>query len=171
MFSVFNCAIVHTKINAPLVIMGSVLFSVLMSISLLYIIGYTLNVITLAGITIALGMLIDNAVVVFEQVSPHLPTSRTERIQHVVKELPKTIVPVLGSTFTTIGIFIPLLFALEGLRLFLLPLAVALTVTLLSSVIIAFTWIPYSLIWLNPLKKQKQVKQNAALTHQLLDSC
>ena len=160
------------KINAPLVIMGSVLFSVLMSISLLYIIGYTLNVITLAGITIALGMLIDNAVVVFEQVSPHLPTSRTERIQHVVKELPKTIVPVLGSTFTTIGIFIPLLFALEGLRLFLLPLAVALTVTLLSSVIIAFTWIPYSLIWLNPLKKQKQVKHkrssNSSITRFML---
>jgi len=52
------------KLSAPLVIMGSVLFSVFLSISLLFVFDYTLNVITLAGITIALGMLIDNAVAV-----------------------------------------------------------------------------------------------------------
>lgn len=143
------------KLSAPLVIMGSVLFSVFLSVSLLFVFDYTLNVITLAGITIALGMLIDNAVVVFEQVNPQLPKSRTDRIQHVIRELPKSVVPVLGSTFTTIGIFIPLLFALEEVRLFLMPLAVALTLTLISSVLIAFTWIPYALIWLNPLRKQK----------------
>lgn len=147
------------KLSAPLVIMGSVLFSVLFSITLLFLFKYTLNVITLAGITIALGMLIDNAVVVYEQVNPKLPKARKDRIAHIVQELPKTIVPVLGSTFTTIGIFVPLLFALEELRLFLLPLAVALTLTLISSVLIAFTWIPYALIWLNPVKKEISVSK------------
>lgn len=143
------------KVRAPFVIMGSVLFSVLMSIAILLLNNYTLNVITLAGITIALGMLIDNAVVVFEQINPGLPKNRKERIEHVRNELPKSFVPVLGSTFTTVGIFIPLLFALEELRLFLLPLAVALTITLVCSVIIAFTWIPYSLIWLLPVSSKK----------------
>jgi len=141
------------KLTAPLVIMGSVLFSVFLSITLLFVFNYTLNVITLAGITIALGMLIDNAVVVFEQVNQKLPKARKDRIEHIVQEVPKSLVPVLGSTFTTIGIFVPLLFALEELRLFLLPLAVALTLTLISSVLIAFTWIPYALIWLNPMEK------------------
>jgi multidrug efflux pump subunit AcrB len=142
------------KLSAPLVIMGSVLFSVLLSITFLYVFDYTLNVITLAGLTIALGMLIDNAVVVFEQINPGLPASRQERIAHVSRELPKSLVPVLGGTFTTVGIFVPLLFALDELRLFLFPLAVALTLTLLSSVLIAFTWIPYALIWLSPVKKR-----------------
>lgn len=146
------------KMSAPLVIMGSVLFSILVSLTMLYLFNYTLNVITLAGLTIALGMLIDNAVVVFEQVSPRLPASRKERVEHIAKELPKSLVPVMGSTFTTVGIFIPLLFALDELRLFLLPLAVALTLTLMSSVLIAFTWIPYALIWLNPVRKSEKRK-------------
>lgn len=146
------------KIRAPIVIVGSVFFSILMSIIALYLFDYTLNVITLAGLTIALGMLIDNAVVVFEQVNPGLPKGRRERVEHVKKELPGSFVPVLGSTLTTVGIFVPLLFAMEELRLFLVPLAVALTITLLCSVIIAFTWIPYALIWLTPVSKKEKAK-------------
>lgn len=144
------------KVRAPFIIVGSVLFSVFLSITVLYLSGYTLNVITLAGITIALGMLIDNAVVIFEQLNPGLPSERPQKIEHIRKELSKALVPVLGSTFTTVGIFVPLLFALEELRLFLLPLAVALTITLVSSVIIAFSWIPYALIWLSPSSKKTE---------------
>jgi multidrug efflux pump subunit AcrB len=150
------------RFRAPFVILGSILFSLLLSVSILYFIGYTLNVITLAGLTVALGMIIDNAVVVFEQINPSLPSyvraskGRPElieaRIGHIKKELPRTLVPVLGSTFTTVGIFIPLFFAMEELQLFLVPLAVALSLTLISSVFIALTWIPYALIWLVPVK-------------------
>lgn len=147
------------KLRAPLVIMGSVLFSVLLSLIILYLIGYSLNIITLAGITVALGMLIDNAVVVFEYLNPGLPPEKNDRIHHICKQIGKSVVPVLGSTFTTIGIFIPLLFALEKLRIFLLPLAVALTITLMCSVIIAFTWIPYALVWLTPIFKEKSSKK------------
>ncbi len=149
------------KLRAPFVIAGSVLFSILMSLITLYLFNYTLNVITLAGLTIAFGMLIDNAVVVFEQVNPGLPSDREERLEHVRKELPKSVVPVLGSTFTTVGIFLPLLFAVEELRLFLMPLAVALTITLICSVIIAFTWIPYSLIWLSPTGNKDSEKKRS----------
>jgi len=108
-------------------------------------------------------MIIDNAVVVFEQVNPGLPSYAKNlegkpsliegRLAHVKKELPRTLVPVLGSTFTTVGIFIPLFFAMEELQLFLVPLAVALSLTLISSVFIALTWIPYALIWLVPAQK------------------
>ncbi|SMO42469.1 efflux RND transporter permease subunit [Gracilimonas mengyeensis] len=138
------------KIRAPVVIIGSVVFSVLLSVIVLYLLDYSLNIITLAGITIALGMLIDNAVVVFEHLNPGLPSDKSERIGHITNEIGNAVVPVLGSTFTTVGIFVPLLFALDELRIFLVPLAVALTVTLVSSVLIAFTWIPYALVWLTP---------------------
>ncbi|MDZ7715089.1 MAG: efflux RND transporter permease subunit [Balneolaceae bacterium] len=138
------------RFRAPFVILGSILFSLLLSTSILYFIGHTLNVITLAGLTVALGMIIDNAVVVFEQLNPGLPETLSDRIDHVKKQLPRTLVPVLGSTFTTVGIFIPVFFALQELQLFLVPLAVALSFTLISSVFIALTWIPYALIWLVP---------------------
>lgn len=136
------------KIRAPLVILGSILFSMLFAVIMLHLIGYTINVITLAGLTIALGMIIDNAVVVFEHVNPGLPLARKARIDHIHRHLPHVLVPVLGSTLTTIGIFIPLLFALEEVRILLMPLGLALTITLLASVVISLTWIPYALIWL-----------------------
>ncbi|MEX0662751.1 MAG: efflux RND transporter permease subunit [Balneolaceae bacterium] len=146
------------RIRAPFVILGSILFSLLMSLSVLFFLDYTLNVLTLAGLTVALGMIIDNAVVVFEQINPGLPVKREDRLNHIKNELPYTLVPVLGATLTTVGIFIPLFFAMEELQLFLVPLAIALTLTLISSVIVALSWIPYSLIWLVPAKR-KQKKQ------------
>jgi len=136
------------KIRAPLIILGSILFSLLLSVIMLHIMGYTINVITLAGLTISLGMIIDNAVVVFEHINPRLPLARQARIEHVRRHLPHVLVPVIGSTLTTVGIFIPLLFAMEEVRMFLMPLGMALTLTLLASVLISLTWIPYALIWL-----------------------
>ncbi|NGP90091.1 efflux RND transporter permease subunit [Fodinibius halophilus] len=144
------------RFRAPFVILGSILFSLLMSVGMLYFIGYTLNIITLAGLTVSLGMIIDNAVVVFEQVNPGLPDDREERLAHIQQQLPRALVPVLGSTFTTVGIFIPLFFAMEELQLFLVPLAVALSLTLISSVLIALSWIPYALVWFVPAQSQQK---------------
>lgn len=144
------------KIRAPVVIIGSVAFSILLSLIVLYLLDYSLNIITLAGLTVALGMLIDNAVVVFEHLNPGLPPEKDKRLTHITNEIGNAVVPVLGSTFTTVGIFIPLLFALDELRIFLVPLAVALTVTLVCSVLIAFTWIPYALVWLTPAGSEKK---------------
>ena len=149
------------RFRAPFVILGSILFSLMSSLAILYFASYTLNVLTLAGLTVALGMIIDNAVVVFEQINPKLPSGRSERIEHIRKELPYSIVPVLGSTLTTVGIFIPLFFAMEQLQLFLVPLAVALTLTLVSSVVIALTWIPYALVWLVPGRSETRERRFA----------
>ncbi|MCC5906899.1 MAG: efflux RND transporter permease subunit [Balneolaceae bacterium] len=157
------------RVRAPFVILGSILFSLLMSLSILFFMNYTLNVLTLAGLTVALGMIIDNAVVVFEQLNPKLPLTRNDRIEHVRKELPYTLVPVFGSTLTTVGIFIPLFFAMEELQLFLVPLAVALTLTLVSSVLIALSWIPYSLIWLVPATIKKEERSLKKKMHRLLN--
>lgn len=150
------------RFRAPLVILGSILFSLLLSVAILFFMDYTMNVLTLAGLTVALGMIIDNAVVVFEQLNPRLPVGRTERIDHVRSGLPRTLVPVFGSTLTTVGIFLPLMFAMEELQIFLVPLAVALTLTLLSSVLVALSWIPYSLIWLVPSQSNERTRKPLA---------
>ena len=149
------------RFRAPFVILGSILFSLLLSLTALFFADYTLNVLTLAGLTVALGMIIDNAVVVFEQINPKLPADRDQRIYHIKKELPYTLVPVFGSTLTTVGIFIPLFFAMDELQLFLVPLAIALTLTLLSSVLVALSWIPYSLIWLVPATSGSEKKSGS----------
>jgi HAE1 family hydrophobic/amphiphilic exporter-1 len=138
------------RLRAPFVILGSIILSILISISVLYLIDATINLLTLAGLTVAIGMIIDNAVVVFEYVNPGLPAGREQRLVHIKQTLGKAFVPVLGSTLTTVGIFIPLLFAMEEVRTFLVPLALSLSFTLLASVVVSLTWIPYALVWLVP---------------------
>lgn len=144
------------RLRAPFVILGSIIFSILISISVLFMMGITINILTLAGITVAIGMIIDNAVVVFEYINPGLPSGREERLLHLRKNLSQAVVPVLGSTLTTVGIFIPLLFAMEDIRMFLVPLAQALSFTLIASVIVSLTWIPYALVWLVPASVREQ---------------
>jgi multidrug efflux pump subunit AcrB len=155
---VFTIVILFIRqLRAPIIILGSIIFSILIGVCVLFYMGYSLNVLTLAGITVAVGMLIDNAVVVFEQINTQkMLVNRKERIRHCVKELPKAVVPVFASTLTTVGIFIPLLFALDELRAFLLPIAVALSLTLIASVLVAFSWIPYAYIWLIPASSGKK---------------
>jgi len=145
------------QLRAPLIILGSIIFSILMAVAVLFYLGFSLNVLTLAGLTVAVGMLIDNAVVVFEQIHKkgQYLVNRKERIKHCVQEVPKAVVPVLASTLTTVGIFVPLLFALDELRVFLVPIATALSLTLVASAIIAFTWIPYAYVWLIPSRFAK----------------
>jgi multidrug efflux pump subunit AcrB len=139
--------------KAPLTILGSIVLSLLLSVSVLYLLDYTLNMFTLAALTISIGMLVDNAIVVYEHLHKNLPESHSDRLNHVVSGLPHVVVPVLGNTLTTIGIFIPLLFTIRSLLYFLEPLGVALTITLLASVVVSLTWIPYVLIWLAPASK------------------
>ncbi len=154
------------RFRAPFVILGSIIFSLMVSIFALYLFGFTINILTLAGLTVALGMIIDNAIVVFEQLNPGLPATRESRFGHIERELRHAVVPVLGSTLTTIGIFIPLFFTLESLQLFLVPLAVALSFTLIASVFISLTWIPYALIWLTPGGKEVRLETQAASPYQ-----
>ncbi len=136
------------QVKAPIVILGSIAGSLFLSGIILYLLGYSLNLITLAGLAVSLGMIIDNAVVVYERIHPDLPDERIARVAHVKRLLPEVVTPVIGATLTTVGIFIPVMFAMESLRAFLEPLAVALTTSLVSSVLISLLFIPYALIWI-----------------------
>lgn len=153
------------RFRAPFVILGSIVFSILISVSVLHLIGVTINLLTLAGLTVAIGMIIDNAVVVFEYINPGLPAGRDARIEHLRNTLHKAYVPVLGSTLTTVGIFIPLLFAMEEVRMFLVPLALALSFTLIASVLVSLTWIPYALVWLVPPSVQENTTAHGNRFH------
>lgn len=141
------------QVKAPIVILGSIAGSLFLSGIALLLMGYTLNLLTLAGLAVSLGMIIDNAVVVYERIHPGLPKDRMARVDHVRRLLPDAVVPVIGATLTTVAIFIPVMFAMERLRDFLEPLAVALTSSLISSVIVSLVFIPYALIWIFGNKK------------------
>ncbi len=104
-------------------------------------IGETFNLMTLGAMAIAIGLVIDDAVVITENISRHLALTadRTQAIRDAVQEL---IWPVTTSTITTVVVFLPLglLGGVEGQ--FFVALAVTLTVAVLVSLVLALTVIP-----------------------------
>jgi multidrug efflux pump subunit AcrB len=105
--------------------------------------GQTFNLMSLGGIAVAIGLVIDDAVVVVENIERHLrrrtAESRRDAIYGSVGEL---MAAVIGSTITTVVVFLPLVL-LEGVTgQFFSALSVALTVAVLVSLVLALTLIP-----------------------------
>ncbi|MGB9178369.1 MAG: efflux RND transporter permease subunit [Pyrinomonadaceae bacterium] len=105
--------------------------------------GQTFNLMSLGGIAVAIGLVIDDAVVVVENIERHLRRRNIEnRRDAIYGSVGELIAAVVGSTLTTVVVFLPLVL-LEGVvGQFFAALSVALTVAVLVSLVLALTLIP-----------------------------
>jgi multidrug efflux pump subunit AcrB len=105
--------------------------------------GQTFNLMSLGGIAVAIGLVIDDAVVVVENIERHLRRRRSEdRRDAIYGSVGELMAAVVGSTLTTVVVFLPLVL-LEGVvGQFFTALSVALTVAVLVSLVLALTLIP-----------------------------
>ena len=103
--------------------------------------GETFNLMTLGGLAAAVGLVIDDAIVVVENIVLHRDAgqARLEAIRSALKEIT---VPLIGSTITPVVVFIPLIVITGVTGVFFRALAVTMTVSLLTSLALALTWTP-----------------------------
>ncbi|HEY6368967.1 MAG TPA: efflux RND transporter permease subunit [Candidatus Sulfotelmatobacter sp.] len=101
----------------------------------------TFNLMTLGGLAAAVGLVIDDAIVVVENIVLHRDAGqgRLEAIRSALKEIT---VPLIGSTITPVVVFIPLIVITGVTGVFFRALAVTMTVSLLTSLALAVTWTP-----------------------------
>jgi len=128
-----------------------------------YIMGYTLNLITLAGLALGVGMLVDNAVVVIENIYRHLEEGKTpfEAARLGASEVGMAII---ASTLTTVAVFFPMMFASGVSGKLSQSLAVSVMVALFASLFVSLTIIPMLASWIFVVKGKKQkVEQHGAL--------
>jgi len=107
----------------------------------LYLFGYTLNVITLGGFALVVGMLIDNAVVVIENIYRHLE-SGSHRNEAAINGASEVGLAISASTFTTVAVFVPLTLAGGFAGKISQPLAITICLGLCASLLVAVTIIP-----------------------------
>jgi multidrug efflux pump subunit AcrB len=115
--------------------------TVMVTFIALKVMGQTFNLMTLGGLAAAVGLVIDDAIVVVENIVLHRDAGQgpLEAIQSALKEIT---VPLIGSTITPVVVFIPLI-AITGVTgVFFRALAVTMTVSLLTSLALAVTWTP-----------------------------
>ncbi len=103
--------------------------------------GQSFNLMTLGGLAAAVGLVIDDAIVVVENIVLHRDAgqSRAEAIRSAIREIR---VPLVGSTITPIVVFLPLITITGVTGTFFRALAVTVGVALLTSLILALTWTP-----------------------------
>lgn len=111
-------------------------FSMLLSFIVLHILGITLNMVVLYSLTLALGMLVDNAIVIIENIYRYMEQG-VPRIEAAKKATSEVAFPVIGSTLTTLGAFLPMLFWPGIMGEFMKYLPLTLIVTLSSSLFVA----------------------------------
>ncbi len=122
-------------------IFATIAFSVLISLNLIYFGGLTLNLLTLMGLAMGFGLIVDNSIVVLENIYRRWQRGEdpSEASEHGAKEV---VLPILASTATTLIVFVPFVYLQGELRVFYVPLAIVVGLTLLASLFVAFTFIP-----------------------------
>ena len=123
------------------VVFMTIAFSVLISLNLIYFGGMTLNLLTLMGLAMGFGLIVDNAIVVLESVFRRWQTGR-DAVDAATEGTRQVVLPILTSTATTLIVFVPFVYLQGELRVFYVPLAIVVALTLGASLLVAFTFIP-----------------------------
>lgn len=103
--------------------------------------GYSLNVLTLAGLTIAIGRIVDDAIVVLENSYRHLQAGEEPR-QAALNGASEVSMAIISSTLTTVAVFLPIGLVGGFISLLFLSFSITVCVALLASLLVALTIIP-----------------------------
>jgi CzcA family heavy metal efflux pump len=126
--------------------------TVLATVLAMKLLGMSFNLMTLGGIAAAIGLVIDNAIVVVEAIHAKIAAGRS-RLEGIQEGIAEIFVPLVGSTLTPVVVFIPLAF-LDGLAgVFFRALALTMVVALLMSLLLALTLTPSIAAWLTRDRK------------------
>jgi len=139
--------------------------TVAITILFLWIIGQSFNLMTLGGLAAAIGLVIDDAIVVVENIVVHRDRGES-RAQAVKKALSEITVPLVGSTVTPVVVFLPLIAVTGVTGSFFRALAITMTAALLTSLLLALTWTPaLSLALLGARKKSEAAEPEVEVIH------
>lgn len=140
----------------------SIPFAVITTFIALYFANYTLNIITLSGLALGIGMIVDNSIVVLENIFRHLQQGK-DRKEAAFLGSTEVSMAITASTLTTIIVFLPMVFATGITGQFAKPLGLTVTFSLLASLLIALTMVP--MIASRFLKAEGENKERRFLTN------
>ncbi len=129
--------------------------SVITTFVALYLADYTLNLITLAGLALGVGMLVDNSIVVIENIFRHLEEGKTP-VEAARVGTSEVGIAIIASTLTTIAVFFPMVFASGISGKLSRGLALTVAFSLLASLFVALTIIPMLASWFFRIKKKRK---------------
>jgi CzcA family heavy metal efflux pump len=143
--------------RSALIVILTIPFSLLGAFVGLRLVGQTVNIMTLGGLALAIGILVDEATVAVENIHTHL--SRTQKVNRaVVDAMHEVILPRLLAMLCIVAVFIPSFFMVGIGRALFPPLALAVAFSMIASYFLSSTLVPVLSIWL--FKKGHEQKES-----------
>ncbi|MFO1445667.1 efflux RND transporter permease subunit [Bacillus sp. Bva_UNVM-123] len=129
------------NVKSPLIIGISIPYSVIFTFVLMYFSKFTLNIMTLGGLALGIGMLVDNSIVVIENIYRHLSMGKNskEAAMDGTKEIGGAIT---ASTLTTVAVFLPVVFITGIIGELFTEFAMTISFSLFASLVVALTVVP-----------------------------
>ncbi len=138
LLAVIVLAIFLRSVMPTLVVAFSIPFSVLVAILIMYFTGITLNMMSMSGLALGIGMLVDNSIVVIENIfrlrQRGVPVARA-----AVQGARQVAGAIIASTLTTVCVFLPMVFTTGTVRDLMVPFALTISFSLLASLVVALT--------------------------------
>ncbi len=157
-FAVLVILVFLLSVRSTLVTAISIPTSVLLAAIGMRAAGYTLNIITLAALTIAIGRVVDDSIVVIENIKRHMQpgVDRSRAVLDAVREVAGA---VTASTLTTVAVFLPVAFVAELVGELFRPFALTVTMALVASLLVSLTIVPVLAYWfLRPPKAHRHAE-------------
>lgn len=129
------------NMRATMIIAFSIPLSVVATFSLMYFKGISLNIMTLSGLALGVGMLVDNSVVVIENIV-RKNEGGMDIVSSIVSGTDEVILAIIASTLTTVIVFCPLFFVSKSIQLLYGSSALTIVFSLLASLVVAIFLIP-----------------------------
>lgn len=134
----------------------SIPFTYLITFAALWMIGYELNMIVLTGVILAVGMLLDDAIVVIENIARHYEQMPERLQQAVIGGTEEVLIAIFSGTYATVMVLIPIIFIGGYVQKVMAPLALPMCIALIASYIVSVTIIPLAA----PFLLRSKVKPN-----------
>nr|WP_145162858.1 efflux RND transporter permease subunit [Paenibacillus terrae] len=144
LFAVIIILIFLRNIRSTIISILSIPLSLLIALLILWRLDITLNMMTLGAMTVAIGRVVDDSIVVIENIYRRLTSSGEKlRGRELIREATREMfVPIMSSTIVTIAVFLPLAFVTGMVGELFMPFALTMVFALLASLLVAITLVP-----------------------------
>ncbi|MEK4228535.1 efflux RND transporter permease subunit [Solibacillus sp. FSL H8-0538] len=128
-------------IKSPIIVGIAIPYSVIVTFVLMYFADFSLNIMTLGALALGIGMLVDNAIVVIENIERHISLGKTPREAASIgtKEVG---LAIIASTLTTVAVFVPVIFISGLIGQIFTEFALTISFSLFASLVVALTVVP-----------------------------
>jgi HAE1 family hydrophobic/amphiphilic exporter-1 len=139
------------KVRTTALVALAIPISIVLTFVILYflrqlgVVTTTINVVSLMGLMLAVGMLVDNSVVVIESISRHFSDLREDPRTAALRGTSAVAMPIIASTLTTMCVFIPMIFLAStggGFMRFMLDIGITICIVMVASLLVALTVVP-----------------------------